>query len=283
MLCELCILAFFDACRCKCSWIYLSKLAWLRRRVGAGECFQTKLMLRIWIEARSSLVCWTSWRRIRKPILRRSDDAALCSPLKSGNLVHVSFFPIWKLPCDKGTDANKIKLHFLSLLLSCSFLLGFCACRFIFYLLMHVDVRKSSLWRTNLLRVRIRGKSLQRNEASKWVFFPNGWNPWHWGCLTLSWSLTPSCLSSTAGSGTEASLNIGFISIKLLPSHKQSLLLLEWGYIRLILLNGDWQHHSTIVFFDIALTKTLLAAAYTQKPLASWIVHLKASLVISWI
>jgi hypothetical protein len=99
----------------------------------------------------------------------------------------------------------------------------------------------------------------------------------------LSWSLTPSCLSSTAGSGTEASLNIGFISIKLLPSHKQSLLLLEWGYIRLILLNGDWQHHSTIVFFDIALTKTLLAAAYTQKPLASWIVHLKASLVISWI
>jgi hypothetical protein len=34
-------------------------------------------------------------------------------------------------------------------------------------------------------------------------------------------------------------LNIGFISIKLLPSQKQSLLLLEWGYIRLILLNGD--------------------------------------------
>jgi len=106
MLCELCILAFFDACRCKCSWIYLSKLAWLRRRVGAGECFQTKLMLRIWIEARSSLVCWTSWRRIRKPILQRSDDAALCSPHKSGNLVHVSFSPIWKLPGDKGTDAK---------------------------------------------------------------------------------------------------------------------------------------------------------------------------------
>jgi hypothetical protein len=68
----------------------------------------------------------------------------------------------------------------------------------------------------------------------------------------LCWSLTPSCLSSTAGSGTEASLNIGFISIKLLPSHKQSLLLLEWGYIRLILLNGDRHHHSTIAFFDIA-------------------------------
>jgi len=117
---------------------------------------------------------------------------------------------------------------------------------------MHVDVRKSSLWRTNVLRVRIRGKSLQRNEASKWVFFPNDWNPWHWGSLTLCWSLTPSCLSSTAGSGTEASLNIGFISIKLLPSHKQSLLLLERGYIRLILLNGDRHHHSTIVFFDIA-------------------------------
>jgi hypothetical protein len=31
------------------------------------------------------------------------------------------------------------------------------------------------------------------------------------------------------------------------------------------------------------LTKTLLVAAYTQKPLVSWIVHLKASLVISWI
>jgi hypothetical protein len=68
----------------------------------------------------------------------------------------------------------------------------------------------------------------------------------------LCWSLTPSCLSSTAGSGTEASLNIGFISIKLLPSHKQSLFLLEWGYIQLILLNGDRHHHSTIVFFDIA-------------------------------
>lgn len=152
----------------------------------------------------------------------------------------------------KAQMQNKIKLHFLSLLLSCSFLLGFCACRFIFYLLMHVDVRKLSLWRTNLLRVRIRGKSLQRNEASKWVFFPNRWNPWHWGSLTLCWSLTPSCLSSTAGSGIEASLNIGFISIKLLPSHKQSLLLLEWGYIGLILLNGDRHHHSTIVFFDIA-------------------------------
>jgi hypothetical protein len=31
------------------------------------------------------------------------------------------------------------------------------------------------------------------------------------------------------------------------------------------------------------LTKTLLVAAYTQKPLVSWIVRLKASLVISWI
>jgi hypothetical protein len=31
------------------------------------------------------------------------------------------------------------------------------------------------------------------------------------------------------------------------------------------------------------LTKTLLVAAYTRKPLVSWIVRLKASLVISWI
>ncbi len=31
------------------------------------------------------------------------------------------------------------------------------------------------------------------------------------------------------------------------------------------------------------LTKTLLATAYTQKPLANWIIHLKASLVNPWI
>jgi hypothetical protein len=31
------------------------------------------------------------------------------------------------------------------------------------------------------------------------------------------------------------------------------------------------------------LTKALLVVAYTQKPLVSWIVRLKASLVISWI
>lgn len=146
---------------------------------------------------------------------------------------------------------------------------------------MHVDVRKSSLWRTNLLRVRIRGKSLQRNEASKWVFFPNGWNPWHWGSLTLCWSLTPSCLSSTAGSGIEASLNIGFISSKLLPSHKQSLLLLEWGYIQLLLLNGDRHHHSTIVFFDIAFLE--LQCKLEMEIFCNWLPNVLADWLLSYI
>jgi len=182
------------------------------------------------------LLCFVSRELLRSPVV---EDASESRSYKGQMMLH--FIPRTRVeilfmslssPSEsflvtKAQMQNKIELHFLSLLLSCSFLLGFCACSFIFYLLMHVDVKKSSLWRTNLLRVRIRGESLQRNEASKWVFFPDGWNPWHWGSLTLCWSLTPSCLSSTTGSEIEASLNIGFISIKLLPSQKQSLCLNE--------------------------------------------------------
>ncbi len=78
LLCELFIRASCNVC--VCSWIQMCMLASSVRLLlydcVAAECFQMNHMppTSTWTEARSSLVCWKSSRRIKKSILLRSDS-----------------------------------------------------------------------------------------------------------------------------------------------------------------------------------------------------------------